>query len=310
MRVIYTLLLASALTLAACGEKSAKTTSEDKSAAAPIGSAGTPAAAPAGQQLPFCDEIGRRVSVEDCEDARILAKQAEAGLAAFNAPDPMKQGETVTLQLAVAFPQKPPPPPAPVGQTGSNEETTTEEATAAGARRHRAVHHAAHHPHAAIAPPPEAAAPPATPSEIVAQEPGHPVSMQIKVGRHMAAELSGDGFSIRALSPRVQEVTEDGPTTWEWAVTANRSGEQTLTLKTLIEGQTADGQWVPLKSTVHDQKIMVKVSWLAAARALLTALPGWIKLVAAVIAALTTLVVAWLGLRKALRGQSSSDRST
>ena len=51
---------------------------------------------------PFCDEIGRRVPVEQCEDFTHLADRAEAGVAAFNAPDPIRRGEAHTLQLAIS----------------------------------------------------------------------------------------------------------------------------------------------------------------------------------------------------------------
>ncbi|HRI10425.1 MAG TPA: hypothetical protein PKW35_21545, partial [Nannocystaceae bacterium] len=58
----------------------------------------------------FCQEVGRRISPADCDVYVELARSAQRGVAAFNAPDPMRRGETHTLQLAISF--APPEPTA------------------------------------------------------------------------------------------------------------------------------------------------------------------------------------------------------
>ena len=145
-----------------------------------------------------------------------------------------------------------------------------------------------------------AAKPPPTPAETVAPLPGETVEFTPVVGRHMAAELSGEGFDIVAKSPRAQDVLPDSQTSWEWDVTARVKGPHTLTLKTLVEAEFADGQRYALRSLSTNKTIEVTVTpmgrvsdaidaaveWLGKTTNLLTALAGTIAAAVAVWAAL------------------------
>ena len=118
------------------------------------------------------------------------------------------------------------------------------------------------------------------------------------VGRHRAAELTGDGFDIVAKSPRSQDVLPDSQTSWEWSVTPNRKGPLTLTLKTFVEAEFAGGKRYILRSLTTNQTIDVAVTPLDRVADFLDALPGWVKRVTLVVAGVTALLTAWFGLRK------------
>ncbi len=144
--------------------------------------------------------------------------------------------------------------------------------------------------------------PPPTPAETVDPLQGETVEFQPLVGRFMRAELKGAGFNIAPLSPPSQEVLPDSVTTWTWEVIAEQGGQRALTLTTVVEGCTAEGQCYPLRSTSRNYAVNVTVGWLGWVEDFLTAAPNWLKLVAGALAALAVLVAAGFGLRNALRG--------
>ena len=75
----------------------------------------------------------------------------------------------------------------------------------------------------------------------------------------------------------------------------------TLILKTVVEAQTPDGKFVPLRSTTWNEPIHVKVGfWYELKQAILSA-PFWIKAVTAVITAIAGLIAAWFALTKLFR---------
>jgi hypothetical protein len=250
-------LAALVLTLSACGQSA-------ETSVAPAPAAEVPAPAPPADAA-FCEEVARRVSPADCAVLERLADQAETGVAAFNAPNPMARGEAHTLQLAISF-----APPDP----------------------------------AAVAPPLEPA--PSVddarePGEIIASLPGTTVQFTPLVGRFMRAELVGDGFDIAAVTPASQEVLPESSTVWSWRVAALAGGQRTLTLTTVVEGCTAEGQCYPLRSTSTNYQVEVSVGWLGRAEDFLRALPNWLQLATAVLVALAALVGAIFGLRSAFR---------
>jgi hypothetical protein len=140
-----------------------------------------------------------------------------------------------------------------------------------------------------------------TPAETVEPLPGDTVEFQPLVGRFMRAELTGVGFEITAQSPASQEIALDGVTTWNWRVVARDGGERALTLTTVVEGCTGDGQCVPLRSTAQNYTVTVEVSLLGKVRDFLFGLPDWIKIISAILAALAGLIAAGFGLRNAVR---------
>ena len=94
-RVIFILALA---LLASCGQA---TTSTE---ATPEQSAAAGAQTPPIDATVFCAEVARRVTAAQCDTYVQLARSAERGVAAFNAPNPMRRGEMRTLQLAISAP--------------------------------------------------------------------------------------------------------------------------------------------------------------------------------------------------------------
>jgi hypothetical protein len=248
--------------------------------------------------LPFCEEVGRRVSAADCADYQRLAEGATRGMAAFNAPDPMRRGETHSLQLAIGYapPEQPPEPPsapapgatpAPAPAAPETEEARTDTSDDAVSEDDD------------VPPPPSA---PLTPVDTVEDLPGQTVEFEPLVGRFMRAELTGVGFEVTPRSPPSQEVTPDSVTTWTWEVVAQQGGARSLTLTTVVEGCTSSGgECVPLRSTTQNYTVNVEVGPMDRVLDFITGMPDWIKAITAVIVALAGLVAAWFGLRNAFR---------
>ncbi len=266
-----------ALTLVGCGQGTEYATE----APAPA----TEESAAGGNE--FCAEVGRRLAPADCADLRQLADTAEAGAAAFNAPDPMRRGETHTLQLAISY--APAANQAPEGEAAEDAESPPEERTGPADALSVDAGRASPAPN------------PATPEEVVDPLQGETVQFTPLVGRFMRAELIGTGFEITPLTPTSQEVLRDSVTTWSWRVVAQEGGQRVLTLRTVVEGCTADGQCYPLRSTSQNYDVQVTVGLLGKVQDVLTAAPTWLRLLAGVLTALAVLVGAWFGLRNAFR---------
>ncbi len=262
------------LALAACGQTTSVSEEPGAVAEAPADTSATGT---------FCEEVGRRVTAEQCEDFTRLADRAAVGVAAFNAPDPMRRGDTHTLQLAISDAPAPEDVEAPATEPATSETPTTETPTDV------------------VATGEEPAPAPPTPTDVVDPLQGNTVEYAPLVGRFMRAELTGEGFDITPLSPPSQEVLPDSVTTWSWRVVATSSGQRALTLTTIVEGCDAQGQCYPLRSTTHNHEVEVTVGVLGRAQDFLEAAPIWMRLVAGVLTALAVLIGAWFGLRNAFR---------
>lgn len=309
-------LAATVLALAACGQTP---TTEDVAEAPATEEAGeTPGGttdAALEPAYPICPEIQRRVPPQECEDFTQLARQAEAGVAAFNAPDPMQRGEAHTLQLAISFAPTPEEIAAREAVERARAEAeervdsmTAEQAPTAsvdsGALAQRDGEPVPPDAAAEPQPPPPAPPPPLppTPEEVVDPLQGETVQYEPLVGRFMRAELTGTGFEITALSEASQEVLPQSVTTWNWRVVAREGGRRTLTLRTVVEGCNADrSQCYPLRSTSQNYDVTVQVGPIGQVRDFLMAAPDWLRLVAGVLTALAVLIGAWFGLRNAFR---------
>jgi hypothetical protein len=265
--VRHCLLAALMLALAACGK------ADQPAASAPADSEQTPSAA-ADPQAPFCEEVGRRVSTGDCADLSALADQAERGAAAFNAPNPMRRGDVHTLQLAISY------APEQIAEAEPHPDGSQVNATDS------------------ISP---GAPSPLTPEDVVDPLQGDTVQYAPLVGRFMRVELLGNGFEVTPLTEASQEVLPDSVTTWSWRVEAREGGQRTLTLRTVVEGCTGNGQCFPLRSTSQNFDVTVQVGFMGQAQDFLGAVPTWLRLLAGVLGALAVLVAAWFGLRNALR---------
>ena len=246
------------------------------------------AATKSATDLIFCAEVQRRLSQEDCDDLTNVAAAARDGVAAFNVP-PMERGKAATLQLAISF--------APTAADLNDIEAA---AGAGGDERSSS---------GGVSPNNKAAARggnPERPEDIVARLPGEVESYKPVVGRFMRVSLIGEGFEIKPLSQESQEVFKSGSTTWEWAVTPLKAEQHVLTLKTVVEGVTAEGKRFALRSTTRTRNVDVGLNWIDRARDYINDTPNWIKAITAIIAALTALIAAIKGLR-ALFHKPSAD---
>jgi hypothetical protein len=313
-QTIRNLCAALALMLAACGQASESAKTADAPAPA---ATEAPSTTPPDPQAEFCAEVGRRVSAADCADLSRLADEAARGSAAFNAPNPMQRGDVHTLQLAISLA---PPEDEGTPSTAPSDETPAPSEDAAWAQAQQENTSAAFteylEDHSAGTHADEARAalerlrrgpPPATPEDVVDPLQGETVQFTPLVGRFMRVELTGNGFEITPLNEASQEVLQDSVTTWTWRVVAREGGQRSLTLRTVVEGCTADGQCYPLRSTSQNYDVTVQVGPLGQAQDLLTAAPIWLRLAAGVLTGLAALLVAWFTLRNAFRkGRSTS----
>jgi hypothetical protein len=254
----------------------------------------------------YCSAVSKFVAPKDCEDFTRQAAFQDDGHASFNAPNPMRRGDTVAVWLAVAdqphraeaapaptvsaTPGSAPAPadqkPAPAATSASSQDTTTA-------------------PQAPVKPEAEDHAP--TPAEIVDPMPGRTVTFDAIVGPRMAADLAGDsGFEIApAKGEDKHKVLRMGPpyaaAIWKWDVTAIRGGVHTLAVRTVVEAIDRKGEFHEMVSTPATFSFTVEVSpWQAFWDDVVDA-PKKIGSVTGVVTALTALVTALGALWAALR---------
>jgi len=101
----------------------------------------------------------------------------------------------------------------------------------------------------------------------------------------------------------VQEIAAGGQATWIWEVIPKEEGTRSLTAKTEAVA-ILNGKSKPLGGGQTSKTITVEVRPIDRVWDFLTALPDWLKLIAGVIGGITLVVVAWMKLRKAARGEA------
>lgn len=245
----------------------------------------------------YCQVVADYVSTEDCAAFQRQVKLQSNGEAAFNAPNPMKRGEVVTVVLAVA---DRPDPPRPAPTSDGDRDVVQSEAAQEDAK--------------AVTPPnsPETADPlfgeeAPTPQELVAAMPGRVVRFDTVVGPRMAAELTGDaGFKITPVDNDAKhKILRTGPpyasALWKWNVEALRGGIHTLSVRTVVEAIDSKGAFYEMASTPAIFSFTVEVSpWQAFWDGVQDA-PKKIDSLTAVITAIAAFVTAALGLWGLLR---------
>lgn len=276
-------------------------------------------AADSGADKAFCEAVSEYVTPQDCEDFTLQAERQMPGKAAFNAPHPLKRGDTFTVWLAVAAeppeprPTSPPPAaaivlpstPAPDQQMVVRpEEPTSEVATepATGTEPSSEPEVPANANRDPAAEDEEYIAP--DPSDIIGRMSGHPEYFSAVVGDYVAAELDGDAsFEIKPASERIQRVKLGRPwpsTIWKWHVTAKRGGNHTMTLSTAVQVRDRNGKFHEIESTPRAFAFDVQVTPLDKARDILADAPGWMKLIGGVFAAAALLLGTVKDFRNAL----------
>lgn len=91
---------------------------------------------------------------------------------------------------------------------------------------------------------------------------GHGIKegVRIKVSNRMEARLTGANFSITAVTPEAQAVSNNTTTEWKWEIKPISKGVQNLhlTLSALID---VDGSTTPRSIRTFDKTIVVEVTW-------------------------------------------------
>jgi hypothetical protein len=238
----------------------------------------------------YCPAVEARVSPEDCEDLTRADAEVRTGEAAFNVPDPMRRGEAVEVHLVV---DRRSPKAIRVIETGmtvvrSGDLMQNGDATASG----------------------QDAGP--TPVQVVEPLEGRVERFPLPVGRHMRAELIGEGFEIVAKTEAVQEIPLGAQASWIWTLTARKGGVQSLILVTVVEG-LAGGRRFVLARTPKVRTVTVEVSMRDWIWELINETPAWIKAVTAVVVAIGGLLTAlyavpWRRRRRA--GEAAADAAT
>lgn len=263
----------------------------------------------------YCPAVEARVSPADCEDLTRADSEVRPGAAAFSFPDPMRRGETFDVHLVI-------------DRRSPREIRIIEEAMATATDSlNSSVDDSAGNSSesgegdpAANSSMPGGETPPAgnlsdgtedsapTPGQVVDPLKGKTERFFPKVGRHMRAELVGQGFDIVAKSDPSQDIPLGGNATWIWSVTARKGGLQPLTLITVVEG-LADGRRFVLARSPTVRTVTVEVSWRDWLWDTLVEAPDWIKALTAVIVALGGLLAAWRAMPRFRRRREDKEEA-
>jgi hypothetical protein len=84
-------------------------------------------------------------------------------------------------------------------------------------------------------------------------------SATVRVSNRMRADLSGPGFDVQPLTPNVQAVRYESPTTWNWSVVPVKSGSKTLylTVSALVD---VAGEDTPITLKTYERQILVVIT--------------------------------------------------
>jgi len=263
----------------------------------------------------YCAPIDQMVTPRDCDAVHATREQVRRGVAAFNVPDPMQRGQSVSVQLVVdrRSPEEiaridelvyaGPGRPAGPGDVGNAVDGGNASAGPDGPGRPTDLtvnSNGGDDPPSRPRPAPGGDDP--TPAQLTDRLPGRTEQYTPNVGRFMRARLSGQGFRIVPRSDEVQEIPSNGSATWIWDVTAEQSGEKSLTLTTVVEAVVGNRRY-PLANTQEIRTVRVDIRWRDRVWDALVAAPAWLKAIAALLTALGVAVVAWYGFLSKLRNR-------
>jgi beta-lactamase superfamily II metal-dependent hydrolase len=128
-------------------------------------------------------------------------------------------------------------------------------------------------------------------------------SARVKISNRMEALLSGTGFQVEALFPKVQSVSSKGVIKWKWYVTPTKQGLQRLhlTLSAILNVSDRDA---PFVIRTFDRTIEVKVSLAHRASSFFS--KNWKWLWAAVLIPIATFYWKWRK-KKGTKTQTNSE---
>jgi hypothetical protein len=257
----------------------------------------------------YCEAVEQRVSPQDCEDLTRADAEVRTGSAAWTAPEPMRRGETFEVHLIID--RRSPKEirviegpledfPGEVTGNASGDDPSADNTTSPGEEI----------PHNnSTAPDGEEPAP--TPGQIIDPLEGRTERFSPPVGRHMRAELIGEGFDIAAETDASQQIPLGSRGNWIWKVTARKGGAQPLTLITVVEG-VVEGRRFVLARTPRVRTVTVEVSLKDRIWDALIGAPPWIKAITAIVVAIGSLLTAiyavpWRRRRKAAKAAEKPD---
>jgi len=139
-------------------------------------------------------------------------------------------------------------------------------------------------------------------TDMIGGQKGQMQSFRPKIGRFMAARLSGEGFEIVPLDQEEQDLFLSRAGLWQWRVKAVKGDRHALKLSAWVKVQLPDKSRKPLwfKTVNRDVEVPLRFfpdqmeDFFDATLAWFVRLETWVKALAALIAALSGL---WLAIR-------------
>lgn len=264
----------------------------------------------------YCDVVSARTTSGECED---LGRQNAAlyqGAAAIQARSPMTRGRTYQVVLLVdtrparivreierqdaAGPQPTPTAPPVRARINRPSPSPTPDPTPSPT------------PVATPAPAPAADASPSpemdmmedvdTPGQILERLNGTTERFYPPIGRFMTAELVGDPetFEVTPRDKVVKQVPRNSQVRWMWKVRPLREGEHVLQVTTQVQGRV-NGKMFVLADSGGERAITVEVTWPDWIKDQFAYFADWLTSLKGFLISLTAVVVAWFGLRAAIR---------
>ena len=305
MRRLSIILIAFAL-LAGC-----EPSSQDQAAEPTEAEVNASASAPRTVTLVHCGVVERQVSREDCDELTAIKQSVRTGVAAFNVPSPMTRGEAKTITLVV---DRRPPDEIKIAEASAANDVANVDATLnadANVTDMNAVDMNAVDTNE-VTPGPEpggnASSSAPTPRQIVDPMEGRTEQFEPLVGRLIRADLSGDGFRIRALTEASQEIPPDERRIWRWEVIPDQAGTRWLVLRTVVEGEVG-GKHYEIAGTPTTKSVEVQVSWGGRIADWFDAAVSWLNRTKILLLALAGALGAVWTVRRVWRGKNPSNQS-
>lgn len=237
-----------------------------------------------------CEITGTQLTAEDCIAARQCLNQVRKGTAAVSLPKWMLQGHTKVVTLAVGT--MPPPEKTVNARLKHSSDTSLGSVSDSNFMDSSAQVLSDSQP--------TFQHPPVTPHAIVSMagdtEKVNVIDYYPLVGKRMSAELTGDGFDIKPLFDRNDQLLmDDAVTTWEWKITARDYGKKMLIIKTNVVMINSQGNPEPLTPTTEYKQIEVYIGFSGVLN-WIKSLPEWLKGIAAILAGVSAITGAWKAL--------------
>jgi hypothetical protein len=135
--------------------------------------------------------------------------------------------------------------------------------------------------------------------------------LDIRIGRIMSATLEGAAFEVAPAGEQVRDLGASSRANWNWRITAKQGGNQPLYLTVRVKAVGRDGKPLELDLYQESREVTIRVTiwqWLEDVLTGFTSLfqttEGAFKALAATLAALGAVVLAW---RKIVAGRAGAN---